>query len=186
MGGSGDTRGGRSPDVGGSGEAGSDCTLVRFFTNLLPTARAGTRSPGDVLEICRVDVGGNPTVAAIAEDGSVVGTVLEEVARLLRCMATGFAFVAELHREAAGVHTVLIRPASVAEAAGSYTVATAVVVGVFELELSDPADIATDVVAGPNVLGRVGICELRSLLRAAARFEAHVDSTGFAAVEAAS
>ena len=105
-------------------------------------------------------------IAAVDDDGTVIGTVTDELPALLRCTGDGWAFVAEVITVNYGVHSVVVRAADrVAVTAVAYTAAG----GPASLEpvvLVDAAPVPVDLVIGTATMSRSGICELRSLVRA--------------------
>ncbi|MGQ0434059.1 MAG: hypothetical protein ACT452_16835 [Microthrixaceae bacterium] len=171
--------------VGGTqpGQPAADCLSVRFSTVVQAVAGAPTHAPGTTLEVMRVSSGGNPTLLAIDDSGTSMGTIVEEVAALLRCISDGFAFVADVTSVTSGVHTVTVRASLVSNAVGDYSVAGPVTAGTYDLAV-DAGDPATELSAGTNDFARHGVCELRSLLRVAVPFRGTIDESGAIAVVA--
>ncbi len=181
MGGSGDHDPYR-PDIGsGGGDTPQrDCTKVRFATTLQQTASAPTRPVGTILELLRVAAGGATVIAAVDDSGQILGTVVEELADLLRCTASGVAYVAEVTGSTHGVHTVAIRASDRSVAAsGSYGIVGAGGPTTDAVALDPGADdVAAEIAVGALRLVRADICELRSLLRVGVPFHATVDAAG--------
>ena len=123
-----------------------------------------------------------PLVTAIDDDGNIVGTITDQTPDLIRCMDQGVAYVAEVLDNTANVNKVWIRPAETSRAAQTYDVDGEITVGTFDVEVRSRSDQSTDVIAGANTLSRENICELRSLLRVSAEFDARVDPSGDAEV----
>jgi len=181
MGGSGNSDPYR-PDVsvGTGGNGGRGCMALRFSTTLQQSPDAPAHTSGSVFELVRVATGGATAIAAVDDDGQIVGTVVEELADLLRCTADGFAYVAEVTAITYGIHTVAVRAADPAIATSHvYTAATNASPTTAQVGLNPgPKDLEAEVTVGSNRLGRPGICELRSLLRVGAPFEGIIDAAG--------
>ena len=163
-----------------------DCMAVRFSTILQQPVNAPTHAEGTVFELLRVATSGATAIAAIDDDGQIVGTVVEELADLLRCTASGVAYVAYVTSVSNGIHTVSVRAADVTMAeAGTYRasgVASAITDKV-ELEPA-PMEVGAEIVVGTNRLVRAGVCEIRSLVRVGVIFDATVQSDGAVTVAA--
>ena len=100
-GGGGDYRGGG----GGGGEPPKqDCGSLRFTTTLEQPIGVPEHRRGTVLELLRAQDDGRPVIAAVDDDGTVIGTVTDELPALLRCTGDGWAFVAEVITVNYGVH----------------------------------------------------------------------------------
>ena len=174
-GGGGDYRGGG----GGGGEPPKqDCGSLRFTTTLEQPIGVPEHRRGTVLELLRAQDDGRPVIAAVDDDGTVIGTVTDELPALLRCTGDGWAFVAEVITVNYGVHSVVVRAADrVAVTAVAYTAAG----GPASLEpvvLVDAAPVPVDLVIGTATMSRSGICELRSLVRANVPFVGTVGPAG--------
>lgn len=206
----GGSSGGYTPpprDYGSRGEAVErDCYQLRFETHLRMNAGGPVQAKGAVLEVLempvtprtdtlpltgmqedvpavpRVPAVLGPRLAAIDDDGKVVGTILDQASELLRCMGEGIAYVADVLDATADVNKVWIRPSDVSRAAGIYGIDGEVTTGSFSVKVVSQSDENTDVIAGPNRISRESTCELRSLLRIPVRFEANVGPSGDAEV----
>jgi hypothetical protein len=110
-------------------------------------------------------------VAVIDDDGALVGTVVEEVADMLRCLRSGVAFIAEVRGLNLGLHRVEIRASDrVNVSGGVFDAPAGVIEAPVELVTGDPLPV--DLRVGEVLLGRRGICELRSLVRVGVPFRA--------------
>ena len=97
MGGSGDNYRPHAETLGGlAGGNQRDCAQIRFVTTLQQSANSPVHEVGEILELLRVPSHELFVIGAVDDDGSIVGTVIEELPDLLRCTASGFAYVAEI------------------------------------------------------------------------------------------
>lgn len=159
-----------------------DCLTLQFSEHLQMAADGPVHAPDTVLEVMKTQAGVGTVLVAVDDNGEIVGSILNQVARLLRCMNRGVAYVAEVLDSTANVNRVSIRPADAMNAAGAYDVQGTVTVGRFSVIVESRSSMTSDVLAESNVISRDGICELRSLLRADASFEAQIDSLGTATI----
>ena len=174
------------PDIstGGGAPPERDCTKLRFSTTLQQPPAAPTHPVGAVLELVRVATGGATAIAAVDDNGHIVGTVVEELADLLRCTASGVAYVADVRSAPHGIHTVAVRASDRAVAVSQpYSAVGSPIPTTDQAALDpDPADIGAEIVIGANRLRRTGLCELRSLLRVGVPFDGTVNAAGAAAL----
>ena len=159
-----------------------DCLSLQFPENLQMAADGPVHAPGTVLEVMKTQAGSGTVLVAVDDNGEIVGSILNHVPRLLRCMNRGIAYVAQVLDATANVNRVSIRPADDMNAVGAYDVQGTVTVGRFSVIVESRSDMTSDVRAESNVISRDGICELRSLLRADASFEAQIDKYGSATI----
>jgi hypothetical protein len=181
VGGSGSTGGGLwAGPLEGSG--GVDCGGLTFATTPELARDAPQVTVGDVVELVRAQTDGpriafDPAgrlVAVVDADGRLVGTVVDMLGPLLRCMSGGFGYVAEVTGVTAGVPRVRVRPAdmSVVERA-VFTTAADDGDGPVTLEPSTARIDARPSIGG-HTLGGGPVCELRALLRTGAQCDAAV------------
>jgi len=114
VGGSGDKYRPHAETLGGEGRGNErDCAQIRFLTTLQQATSAPVHDVGDLLELLRIPSGELFVIGAVDDDGVIVGTVIEELADLLRCTASGFVFVAEVESVDHGIHHVRVRPSAI-------------------------------------------------------------------------
>jgi hypothetical protein len=179
MGGSGGGGGGGDYRPRGDGGGGSDpqpnCSGLRFATTLEQPHGAPVHGRGAVFELVLTPSGGRVVVVAIDDDGDIIGTVVDELPNLLRCMDSGWAFVAEVVTVNYGIHSVVVRPAVLHEGAGAYWSAPGSPTS-GPLQLVGSA--AVDVVVASTLMDRSGIAELRSLVRTGTPLDGEVAADG--------
>jgi hypothetical protein len=112
---------------------------------------------------------GTFVVGVIDDHGALVGTVIEEVTDMLRCIRSGVAFIAEARALNLGLHRVEIRASDRANVS-RYLFEAPALVTEGSVELVSDDDLPVDLRVGDVVLGRRGICELRSLVRVGVPF----------------
>lgn len=183
MGGTGDRDPYRPPrEFVSPGEPGieRDCTKVRFVTTLQQPPESPEHRPGDTFELLRVRTGDAIAIAAVDEDGQIIGTVVEELADLLRCTGEGVAFVAEVTSVSYGIHSVRVRASDLDATIGrryQLSSRTGGFSGVVVLA-PDSIQLEADIIIGDKAFVRAATCELRSLLRAGVRLFGDVGDDG--------
>lgn len=182
MGGSGGGGGDYQPTGGGGGggpEPQPNCAGLMFPTTLEQPHGVPERRRGTVLELVPTPAQGGTVVVAIDDDGNLVGTVVDDLPNLLRCLDAGWAFVAEVVTVNYGIHSVVVRPAVIDERPGAFgSPPGSADAGPLVLAGSDALDVAIGSVA----LDRPGIAELRSLVRSGAEIEGEASTGGSATV----
>jgi hypothetical protein len=164
----------------GAQEIERDCTKLSFVTTLQQRPSSPVLVIGETLELLRVPTGEAIAIAAVDDGGRIVGTIVEELADLLRCTASGVAFVARVVTVSHGIHTIRVRSSDVTSACeGSYRTSAPPRSVTGQLALTpNTTDVQADVVVAENTLARDGICEVRSLLRSGVPLRARVDGDG--------
>ena len=89
--------------------ADNNCSKLRFKTDLEPATGASAQEIGTILPVVRTDLGPGTAFVAIDEAGEPVGTILDNVDRLIHCTALGVSFEAEVINQFFGTHTVKVR-----------------------------------------------------------------------------
>lgn len=85
----------------GDGIPGSsdNCELIEIETTLISPVveRIAELQVGEVLRLCIVAVGNHDTIVALGKDEAQVGSITSgQLGRLLRCMATGNGYLADV------------------------------------------------------------------------------------------
>ncbi len=168
--------GGTWRDAGSDVGSPVDCAQLRFQTNIQVGPELADPN-GDVLEVARTQASPNgPTIVAVVDDdGRILGSIVEDLARLTECLDRGVAFVALLQRNQDGLLTVMVRAADPAQAAGRYLLQAPIVgdsMGPIELIDTD-LGTAARLAAAQTPLATEGTSELRALIRAGARASWH-------------
>lgn len=114
-GGSNPVSGGGGSGGGGGGGGGFRCEDLVFETNIAPANQAGGQAPsvGDVLQVVIQTSGGNPSVPVVVAvfNNVPVGSIIQHLADLLRCLQAGNPFAAEVLALSGGMIRVQVRPA---------------------------------------------------------------------------
>ena len=101
MAGTGNSHTHRGGQESGDGIPGSsdNCELVEIETTLISPVveRIAELKLGDVLRLCIVAIGNHDTVVALTKGGDQVGSITSgQLGRLLRCMANGNEYLADV------------------------------------------------------------------------------------------
>lgn len=101
-------RGGVVLPSSGSDEDDS-CLSLEFTTNLETIPDAPVHRPSTVLKVVQTSTGFGTVFVVVDSEDRAVGTIVEHLALLLRCMSQGHEYVAEVQSVTSGVHTVRVR-----------------------------------------------------------------------------
>jgi hypothetical protein len=170
MGGTGSYDPGR---IGGGGSGGppqtTSCLDLAFPATVQLPPTPIVVAAGSVLEVCRATVGGAPVVAVYDADGHLVGSVVDELQRLLSCLSQGIAFIAEATTSGSGPD-VVVRAADPARVQASPATPSAPISAHGRVGLVPEGDELPMNVVHVDGAGQVGldhpvVCELRALVR---------------------
>lgn len=182
------------PDPNGpTGDPGPGCLDLRFTATVQVAPEPVDVERDAVLEVVRTSVGPGALIVGVLDaDGILVGSIIDELDRLLPCLSEGVAFIAEVIVVNCGVPSVRVSAASIPRVEGP-----AALLGVsgerpapgdeisLMLEVGGDPTSASKVVAVRNgeVIGDVSharVSELRALIRVGVEFS--VEMTGGATI----
>lgn len=178
-----------SPGVGPGQPEVSCVDLVLTAGVQVPATPVDDLSVGAVLEVLRTNVDGAFIVAVVDAAGRLIGSIIDDLDRLLPCLSQGVAFIAEILTIDHGVPRVRIMAASIARVEGEspFEMGETVTptVGVDAPLVLDSTDTSPDLASTVTVdvgSGSTGIvrhhrtCELRALMRVGVAFQGRIQS----------
>lgn len=121
MGGTGSYDPYRPTPGGASGAPAPDCLELSFVATVQVPATPIDVDRRSILEIVRTTVDGALIVGTFDAEGRLVGSIIDELERLLPCLSNGIAFVGEVIVINYGVPTVRISASSVDRVEGDVT-----------------------------------------------------------------
>ena len=183
------TGGANPPDTG---EA--LCADLRFTASVQLPPEPVDVSSGAVFEVCRTEYDGAQIVGVFNTNGELVGSIVDQLDRLLPCLSSGVAFIAEVMTVNYGTPSVRVVAASIA----AVTSANALIVdgnspadtGEGDLRLL-PADsplpmaVAVELDGTTISLDHPRFCELRALMRVGVSFLGRITAPGNVTLESA-
>lgn len=120
MGGTGNYDPYRPDPTGPAGDPGPSCLDLQFVANVQVAPEPVGVERNDVLEVLRTKVGaGALIVGVLDQNGVLVGSIIDELDRLLPCLSQGVAFIAEVIVVNHGVPSVRVSAASVSRVEGA-------------------------------------------------------------------
>jgi hypothetical protein len=158
----------------------STCYDLRFAATVQIPPNPIDIGVGDVLEVARASFGGVMVVATFDAVGDLVGSIIDDLERLLPCLAEGVAFVAEVITVNHGVPSVRVMAASIGRVVGRASL-DGILPVTAESGRREPVELSGEGTAGmlmAVVAGAAGpivhlrLSELRALVRVGVSFEA--------------
>lgn len=181
------------PDPGGPpGEPEPGCLDLQFTATVQMPAEPVEVERNAVLEVARTSVGDGAMIVGVLDaDGSLVGSIIDELERLLPCLSRGIAFIGDVIVVNYGVPSIRVSAASIPRVEGTATLlrvsgAPSSPAGPIVLRLDgeaaeSPAGKVVAATADDGVIGEVEHlrqAELRALIRVGVEFGIEMGDDG--------